>query len=214
MASLEEQLAARRAEFARTAPADRQKLYDRKIEDLRRTFSEERVPRVGDPLPEFELPGVVGTVVSSAEALVGGPIVVTFYRGSWCPYCNIQLQAYQAAMPGIAERGGKLIAISPQLPDESLTTKERNELSFDVLSDVGNVVAKRYGLVFTVPEELREVHRQLGKELPKINGDETWELPVPATFVAGRDGRVLLSHVDVDYRRRLEPAAILAALDI
>ncbi len=141
-----------------------------------------------------------------------GPAVVTFYRGGWCPYCNLQLRAYQAALPEMTALGAQLVAISPQLPDGSLSTAEANDLTFDVLSDVGNSVARRFGLVYALPEELRAALRSNNKALPGVNGDESWELPVPATYVIGRDRRVALAAIDVDYRNRLEPEAILAAL--
>ena len=115
-----------------------------------------------------------------------GPVVVTFYRGGWCPYCNIQLRAYQAVQPQMVALGARLVAISPQLPDRSLSTAETNELTFDVLSDVGNGVARSFGLVYALPEELREALRSNNKALPGINGDESWELPVPATYVIAR----------------------------
>ena len=141
-----------------------------------------------------------------------GPRSVTFYRGGWCPYCNIQLRAYQAILPEITARGARLVAISPQLPDGSLSTAEANELTFDVLSDVGNSVARTFGLVWSLPEELRAALLSNNKALPGVNGDDSWELPVPATYVIARDGRVAFAAIDVDYRNRLEPDAILTAL--
>ena len=135
-----------------------------------------------------------------------------FYQGSWCPYCNIQLRAYQAALPQIAALGAQLVAISPQLPEHSLSTAQAGELTFDVLSDVGNVAARRFGLVYALPEELRAALRSNNKALPGINGDESWELPVPATYVIAQDGRIVLAYIEVDYRKRLGPEAILDAL--
>jgi peroxiredoxin len=137
---------------------------------------------------------------------------VTFYRGGWCPYCNIQLRAYQAMLPEMTALGARLVAISPQLPDGSLSTAESNELTFAVLSDVGNRVARTFGLVWSLPEELRAALRSNNKALPGINGDDSWELPVPATYVVARDGGVALAAIDVDYRNRLEPDAILTTL--
>jgi peroxiredoxin len=139
-----------------------------------------------------------------------GPAVVTFYRGGWCPYCNIQLRAYQRALPEIAALGGQIIAISPQLPDGSLSVVEKNALEFDVLSDVGNVVGRSFGLVYALPEELRAAMRLNDKALPAINGDESWELPLPATFVIAQDRRVARAYIDIDYRHRLAPEDIVA----
>ena len=209
---LEQQLAEFKAEFARTAPPGRPALYEAKIAELRASFALRHALAVGEAAPDFTLPGADGQAVSLAALLRDGPVVVTFYRGGWCPYCNIQLRAYQEALPEMAVLGARLVAISPQLPDGSLTTAEKNALTFRVLSDIGNAVARRFGLVYALPEELREALRANGKALPGINGDESWELPVPATYVLAPDGRVMLAHVDVDYRRRLPPEAILAVL--
>ena len=209
---LEQQLAAFKAEFARTAPAGRQALYEAKIEELRASFAMKAAIGIDDQAPDFRLPDAQGKPVSLADMLRRGPAVVTFYRGGWCPYCNLQLRAYQAALPEMTALGAKLVAISPQLPDGSQSTAEANALTFDVLSDVGNSVARRFGLVYGLPEELRAALRSNNRALPGVNGDESWELPVPATYVIGRDRRVALAAIDVDYRNRLEPGAILAAL--
>ena len=128
------------------------------------------------------------------------------------PHSNIQLRAYQAILPQIAALGARLVAIWPQLPEQSLATAQTDELTFDVLSDVGNHAARRFGLVYALPEELRAALRSTNKALPGINGDDSWELPVPATYVIARDGRIALAYVEVDYRKRLEPEAILDAL--
>jgi peroxiredoxin len=122
------------------------------------------------------------------------------------------LRAYQAVLPQIAALGARLVAISPQLPEQSLATAQTDELTFDVLSDVGNHAARRFGLVYALPEELRAALRSNNKALPGINGDESWELPVPATYVIARDGRVVLAYIEVDYRKRLRPDTILDAL--
>jgi peroxiredoxin len=212
MMGLEQQLAAFRAEFARAAPAGRPALYEAKIEELRASFAIEKAVEIGDLAPDFMLPGASGNSVSLADLLRQGPVVVTFYRGGWCPYCNIQLRAYEAILPQIMGLGASLVAISPQIPDGSLSTAETNVLTFDVLSDVGNRVAQSFGLVYALPEELRAAMRSNNKALPGLNGDDSWELPVPATYVIAADGRVALAYIEVDYRKRLEPDAILSAL--
>ena len=139
-----------------------------------------------------------------------GPIAVVPAPGM--SDTSLELRAYQAALPQMVALGARLVAVSPQLPDNSLGTAEKNALTFDVLSDVGNVVARRYGLVYALPHELREALRSNDKALSRINGDESWELPVPATYVIGEDGRVMLASLHIDYRTRLDPEAILAAL--
>ena len=167
---------------------------------------------VGAAAPDFTLPGVNGEQVSLAKLLTDGPVVLAFYRGGWCPYCNLELRALQAALPDITAAGATLVAISPQLPDNSLSTAEKLELAFPVLSDVGNVVAREYGLVFSLPEDLRSVYDGFGIDLPAANGDQTFELPVPATFVIGRDGSVAWRFVDPDYTHRGDPADVVAAV--
>jgi len=209
---LEKELADFRVEHTRTMPAGRAELYDAKVEALRASFLIENTPAVGSEAPEFSLPNAQGKLVSLSKALSDGPVVVTFYRGSWCPYCNLQLRAYQRALPEITALGGRLMAISAQLPDKSLSTVEQNALEFDALSDVGNRVARSFGLVYALPDELRAVLISNNKALPMFNGDDSWELPVPATYVIGRDGRVVLASVQIDYRQRLAPEEIVAAL--
>jgi len=209
---LEQQLEEFKEQFLRMAPAGRAALYEAKIEELRTNFALEAAAGIGTKAPEFRLPDVKGDLISLTNLLRDGPVVVTFYRGGWCPYCNIQLRAYQAALPQMADLGARLIAISPQLPEQSLSTALADELTFYVLSDVGNQAARRFGLVYTLPEELRAALRSNNKALPGINGDESWELPVPATYVIARDGRIALAYIEVDYRKRLEPEALLNAL--
>ncbi len=209
---LEQQLAEYRATFARTAPPGRHALYEEKIAALRASFALDQALGVGDLAPDFALPDARGATVSLAGLLRHGPAVVTFYRGAWCPYCNLQLRAYQAALAEMTALGARLVAISPQLPDGSLATAEKNALAFDVLSDVGNQVGRSFGLVYALAEELRDALRSNDKALPGINGDESWELPLPATYVIASDRRVALAYVDVDYRRRLAPEEILTAL--
>jgi peroxiredoxin len=201
-----------RAEFERKAPAGRAALYNAKIEELRASFPLGSVFAIGDTAPNFALPDVHGRMIALYDALRGGPVILAFYRGGWCPYCDLQLRAYQSALRTIVDLGARLLAVSPQLPDGSLSTAEKNRLEFDVLSDVGNGVARSFGLVYSLPEELREALRSNGKDLPGINGDKSWALPVPATFVIAPDRRVMLAHIDVDYRRRLAPEDIIASL--
>jgi peroxiredoxin len=184
---LDQQLADFKAEFLRTAPAGRPALYEAKIEELRASFALEAAAGVGAIAPDFRLPDVKGNLVSLSDLLRLGPVVVTFYRGGWCPYCNIQLRAYQAVLPQLTAVRARLVAISPQLPEQSLSTAQADELTFEVLSDVGNHAARRFGLVYALPEEVRAALRSNNKALPGINGDESWELPVPATYVVAKD---------------------------
>ena len=129
-----------------------------------------------------------------------------------CPYCNLQLRSYQALLPELASFGASMLAISPQLPDASLSTAEREALTFNVLSDLGNDVARQFGLVYPLPQELRDALSSSNKALPSINGDASWELPVPATYVITPNQRISLAFIEVDYRQRLAPQRLLAAL--
>jgi len=148
---LSEQLAAFNAEFARIAPAGRPAVYEAKIEEPLRSFARKEAVAAGDQGPDFSLPDVRGNSVSLFGLLQKGPVVVSFYRGGWCPYCNIRLRAYEAILPQIRALGGSLAAISPQLPDGSRGTAETNALTFPVLSDVGNHAARSFGLVYSLP---------------------------------------------------------------
>jgi peroxiredoxin len=210
--SLEQELASFKAEFSRTAPAGRAALYEAKIEELRADFALASAVGVDEAAPDFALPNAAGKSIVLKELLRSGPVILTFYRGGWCPYCNIQLRAYQSVLPQISASGARLVAISPQLPDNSLDTANKNALTFDVLSDVRNEVARSYGLVYSLPEEVRAALRSNNKALPSINGDQSWELPVPATYVIARDQHVALAYIEVDYRKRLEPEALLTCL--
>ncbi|MDA8044228.1 MAG: peroxiredoxin-like family protein [Actinomycetota bacterium] len=167
---------------------------------------------VGAIAPDFALPDPTGRRVALTSLLAEGPVVLSFYRGGWCPYCSTQLRALQTRLADISEAGGRLVAVSPQTPDHSLSTAEKLELAFPVLSDVGNTVARTYGLVFSLPEDLRDVYSGFGLDLPAANGDDTFELPLPATFVVGTDAKVAWRFVDSDYTRRAEPDDVIDAL--
>lgn len=209
---LQQELDDLRADFVRKAPPGRAELYDAKVEELRRTFPIDAALKTGDRAPDFTLPDALGQHVSLSERLRSGPAVMIFYRGGWCPYCNIQLRAYQRALDGIAALGGRLFALSPQSPDGSLSTAEANQLGFDVLSDTGNQVAKAFGIAYELPQELQDAMRANGKALPGINGDDSWELPLTATYVIAPDHTIALAVVELDYRRRLGPEDVLTAL--
>lgn len=167
---------------------------------------------VGERAPGFTLPDALGREVSLDDLVAEGAVVLTFYRGSWCPYCNLQLKAYQEIVDELEEAGARLVAVSPMTPDNSLSFAEKAGLRFTVLSDAGAQVAERYGLVFGLEGSYRELHHGLGVDLPALNGDDSWRLPTPATYVIDGEGVVRFVHVDGDYRRRLEPDALLTAV--
>ncbi|MBE9214692.1 AhpC/TSA family protein [Plectonema cf. radiosum LEGE 06105] len=166
----------------------------------------------GDTIPSFTLPNAIGELVDIYQLLKSSLVVISFYRGGWCPYCNLELRALQQALPEIKAYGGTLVAISPQTPDNSLSTVEKNELTFAVLSDVGNQVARQFGLVFTIPEALRPIYQGFGINLPASNGDESFELPIPATYVVNTDGVIVHAFVKPDYTQRQNPEEIVTIL--
>lgn len=168
--------------------------------------------KVGDVAPDFTLPNVTGDPVSLQETLRNGPLVLSFYRGGWCPFCNLELHALQSRLPEITALGATLIGISPETPDKAMTAINEHQLEFEVLSDIGNKTARQYGLLFTVYEEMRPLYLKWGLDVPASNGDDSWELPVPATYVIDRSGVVAAAHVDKDYTKRMEPDEVLATL--
>ncbi|MGB3545011.1 peroxiredoxin-like family protein [Rubrivirga sp.] len=167
---------------------------------------------VGDRAPDFTLPDANGGTVRLSEMLVDGPVVLTFYRGAWCPYCDTQLRDYQQSLSDLESAGASLIAVSPQTPDSSLTSVEKNELAFPVLSDDGLEVSREYGLVFRVDEETRDRYRLGGVDLARYNGTDEWELPVPATYVIDQSGTVRAAFVEADYTQRASTRDVLEAL--
>jgi peroxiredoxin len=193
-------------------PPEQSRLLEQAALELSLSGITDRVLKTGDQAPDFTLPNAVGRPVSLENALSSGPVVVTFYRGHWCPYCSLQLRAYQQILPEIQRLGASMLAVSPQSPDKSQATLLKNFLQYEVLSDLRNVVARQFGLVYQVPEWVRSLYLSFGTDLPAFNGDSSWELPIPGTFVVTKERRILLAYADSDPRDRLEPAAILEAL--
>jgi peroxiredoxin len=154
-----------------------------------------------------------GTAISSKVLLAQGPLVLTFYRGVWCPYCNFDLQALEAARAEIEARGDSLVALSQQTAPNSRKSQRQNGLGFPILSDLGGEVGARFGVRWTLPDDLREVHKALGADLVQFNGEESWTLPMPARYVIGQDGVIAYAEVNADYTRRPEPSDIFPVLD-
>ncbi len=167
---------------------------------------------ISDTAPDFILPNARGGNLQLSKALKNGPVVLSFYRGGWCPFCNLEFKALQERLPEMNALGATLIGISPETPDNSLSTMEKHQLQFDVLSDVGNKVARDYGLVMTLDEAMRPLYAEWGIDLPASNGDDSFELPVPATYVIDTHGVVRAAHVDKDYTKRMEPEDIITTL--
>lgn len=210
--SLKAELDAFQSEFMASVPPEIRDAMARADMELAASGILPHALKAGDRAPDFLLPDARGGYARLYRLLDKGPAVVSFYRGGWCPYCNLELHALQKVLPEILRLGAQLVTISPQTPDESLSTSEKNELAFAVLSDTRSLTARAYGIAFDLAEELRPIYTRFGHPLPEKNGDESWILPIPATYVIDRDGIVALAFVDVNYRNRLEPTEIIAAL--
>jgi peroxiredoxin len=163
--------------------------------------------------PDFTLPDARGNAVTLSHLLTQGPVIMTFYRGAWCPYCHLQLRAYQQALPYMQARGASLVAISPQTPGHNRALAEKLKLTFALLSDMGNQVARQFGLVFTIDEAVRGAHKLVCADLPAFNGTDAWDLPMAGTFLVDQSGTVRLAFVDPDFTRRLDPSVIIARLN-
>ncbi|GBQ21310.1 alkyl hydroperoxide reductase [Gluconacetobacter sacchari DSM 12717] len=215
--SLQENLDAFKADFEAgrppySVPHAVIEVMHRATAELVASGAAEKALKAGDKAPSFTLNDPDGNPVSSAELLAKGPLVVSFYRGVWCPYCNMELQALEAALPSFRALGASLIAISPQTAVNSRKSVRQNDLDFPILSDTHNDVAARFGLRFALPDYLVELYKNLKNDLPGFNGDESWTLPMPGRFVIGRDGVILYAEVNPDYTRRPEPEDMLPAL--
>ena len=180
--------------------------------ELRASGAAERAKKVGDEAPAFTLKGPEGNVVSSQELLAKGPLIVSFYRGVWCPYCNMELQSLQAALPEFEKFGASVVAISPQTAPNSRRSTRENKLTFPILSDVKGEVGQAFGLKFSLPDYLVDLYKSLKNDLPSFNDDPAWTLPMPARYVIGQDGTILYAEVNPDYTRRPEPEDMLPAL--
>jgi peroxiredoxin len=181
--------------------------------ELIRSGQAQRAKKAGDLAPQFTLLDPEGKPVSSRELLARGPLVISFYRGVWCPYCNLELQALQDALPEIAGRGASLVAISPQTAANSRKSQRDNKLGFPILSDVRSEVANAFGIRFALPDYLVETYKTFKNDLPAFNNDPSWVLPMPARYVIGTDGIIAYSEVNPDYTQRPDPSELLPVLD-
>ena len=208
--TLAEQLDARKAKFVEMATPERIAAAEKAISEVADSGILDKAINLGDKAPNFTLPDALGNSVSLYEQLTKGPVILTWYRGSWCPYCNIQLHDYQKSLSDIHAAGTQLIAISPELSDSALSWKEKNELEFIVLSDVGNEVAREYGIVYRIPDAISAGYVAGGRtDLTQYNGDDSLELPLAVTYVIGTDGSVEYAFVDADYRKRAETSDVV-----
>jgi peroxiredoxin len=210
--SLSTQLTEYKAGFIARVDPQRVATMESATEQLRATGIESTALKAGQAAPDVVLPNALGRQVQLSSLWQSGPLIVLFYRGGWCPYCNLELRAWQTELEAVRAANARIVAISPQTPDNSLSTQQKNELSFEVLSDSALSAARGFGIAFDMPEALVEIYSKAGNDLPVLNGNGRWSLPVPATFIVGPDGIIRFAHVDVDYRNRAEPAAVLGSL--
>ena len=211
--SLKEQLAENRAAWYQRVPAERQAMIQRHIDQLRSGAITRTMLKVGDHAPAIVLENAKGATVDVGTLLKKGPVIVSFYRGGWCSYCNLELRAWQNILPEIVAAGASLVAISPEKPDDTVSTADKNALTFEVLSDVGQKVGRAFGLVYEFTEELKRAYNGFNLDIPAYNGTPgEWALPVSATYVIDRNGSIVYAYTDVDYRDRANPRDVLNVL--
>ncbi|MHA7944656.1 peroxiredoxin-like family protein [Formosa sp. 3Alg 14/1] len=209
--TLKSLLDAKKDDFDAHAPEDKKQDYAEGLEAVEKSGIVETAKQVGDLAPNFTLNNAIGKAVSLSEYLEKGPVVLTWYRGGWCPYCNLTLQRLQQELNNIQAEGANLLALSPELPDNSMNTAEKNALKFEVLSDIGNNVGKTYGIIFKLTDAVAERYQD-GFNLHGFNGDTSDELPLAATYIINQNGEITYAFLEVDYRKRAEPADLINAL--
>lgn len=210
--SLRDELRERKRLIAKYVPPETQAVHSKVIADLKRSGIEQRILPVGAKASVFELRDQNGKQVSCSDLLTKGRLVICFVRGRWCPFCVGQLEAMNLILPQIKPAGANLVAISPQTVPQSFFMADQHRLQFPLLSDSANRIARQFGIVYRVPEEQQAIYRRAFINLPFVNGDGSWQLPIPATYILDRDGTALFACVDADYTRRPEPAEILTYL--
>ncbi len=211
--SLQDRLDAFKADFeSKKAPPEAVTSFHKATDGLIASGQAERALKAGDRAPAFTLPDANGATVSSTDLFAHAALVVTFYRGVWCPYCNLDLQAIEAAANEIREFGASLVAISPQTPANSRRSQRENKLSFPILSDHAGTIANLFGLRFRLPDYLIAVYKQFGVDLAIHNGEPSWTLPMPSRYIIGRDGAIAYAEVNPDYTCRPDPEELLPVL--
>ena len=210
--SVREIYSERKELIAKYVPPEIQAIHARVVTELTQSGIADRALKPGVRAPEFELSDHHERLVNWSELLAAGPLVICFFRGRWCPFCVGQMEAMNIAYPEIRQSGASLIAISPQTVQQSYFMADQHKLRFPLLSDGGNHVAHKFGLAYRVPEYQKEIYRRVFVNLPFVNGDDSWELPIPATYVLARDGTVLYASANPDYTDRPEPSEIVSCL--
>jgi len=198
--------------IAKYVPAETQAVHARAVAELKKQNLAANIFPVGSKLPEFQLQDHDGKTVSSADMLTKGRLVLCFIRGRWCPFCVAQMEAMNLILPEIEQAGAKFAAISPQTIQQSFFMRDQHRLRFPLLSDPGNNVARQFGLTYRVPDEQRAVYQRAFVNLPFVNGDDSWGLPIPATYIIDSDSTVLHASANEDYTERPEPGEILDVL--
>ena len=208
--SLQDQLDEITANTRQLVQADRLAVGERAIAELFASGIEDRILPVGSAAPAFTLRDSNGRTVRSEDLLALGPLVVKFFRGRWCPYCMTELESWRDLYDKLRERGALMVAIGPQIERQSDFMAGHHGLPFPVLSDRGNKVAEQFGLVYAVPDYYRAYYKSILVNIPFVNGDESWRLPLPATYVIARDRSVVFAEAHADFRVRPEPAEVLS----
>ena len=211
-ASIQNELTATAQHLANVLPATASQTIDAGIAAVHAAGLAHRSLRAGQMAPNFTLPDAAGQPVALAALLASGPVVLVFYRGNWCPYCNIQLRAYNQALASFKAFNATLVAVSPQTPDLTSRTAEEKELHFPVLSDLGNTVAKQFGLAYQVGDAVYHTLHGVGIDLATFNGDDSGELPLTGTFVIAQDGTIAWAATEANFKQRPDPAVLLDAL--
>ena len=206
-------LAQRKELIAKYVPPETRAIHDRAMAELKERRLADNILRIGEKAAEFELPDDNGKIVSSANLLAKGSLVISFIRGRWCPFCVGQMEAMNGALARMVRWEASFVAISPQTVKQSFFMHNQHKLCFPLLSDSGNKVARQFGLTHHVNDEQHAVYRRTFVNLPFVNGDETWELPIPATYILGRDRTVLYASANEDYTERPEPDEIVDILE-
>lgn len=212
MAHLQDQLDEITAQTRTLVQAERLAIGERAVQELFESGIEERILPAGATAPEFSLPDFSGRTVRSTDLLALGPLVVNFFRGRWCPYCVTELEAWRDLYSALRERGALVVGISPQAQRQNDFTASQHGVPFPLLTDAGCAVAERFGLVWTVPAYLQKYYRGILLNIPFVNGDESWKLPLPATYVISPEGKVLYAEAHADFRVRPEPEDVLRSL--
>lgn len=199
--NVQQELVDLKQKFTQSASEEKREAYEKGIQYVADSGIVNAALQLGDKAPDFILPNASGDTIHLTALLTNGPVILVWYRGGWCPYCNIYLRGLQQRLPEIHAAGAQLVAITPELPDNALDTQDKHNLAFHVLSDVGNQVASDYGVVFTLPDYVVQ-HYDLSFSLPEYNGDHSYTLPLAASYVIDNEGIVSYAYLDPDYRNR------------